>query len=93
LGPYIVDFVCLETRLVIEVDGGQHAIEEQRDEERDARLESQGFQVLRFWNHEALGNVGGVMEAIRQRLTTPSPGPSHQGRGVARCFPPGEGNP
>ena len=78
-----MDFASFEARLVIEVDGGQHAVEKQKDKERDAWLESQGFQVLRFWNHEVLGNIEGVMETIRQRLTTPSPNPSHQGRGVS----------
>ena len=68
---------------MIEVDGGQHAVEKQKDEERDAWLGSQGFQVVRFWNHEVLGNIDGVMETIRQSLTTPSPNPSHQGRGVS----------
>ncbi len=78
-----MDFASFEARLVIEVDGGQHAVEKQKDEERDAWLGSQGFQVLRFWNHEVLGNIDGVMEAIRQKLTTPSPNPSRQGRGVS----------
>jgi very-short-patch-repair endonuclease len=81
LGPYIVDFACLEARLVIEVDGGQHAVDKEKDVERDTWLRGQGFQVLRFWNNEVLGNTDGVLETIRQRLTTPSPNPSHQGRG------------
>jgi very-short-patch-repair endonuclease len=81
LGPFIVDFACLEARLVIEVDGGQHAVDKEKDEERDTWLRGQGFQILRFWNHEVLGNIDGVLETIRQRLTTPSPNPSHQGRG------------
>lgn len=53
IGPYIVDFVCFEARLVIEVDGGQHQ-DCNTDRIRDAWLESQGFRVLRFWNHEVL---------------------------------------
>jgi very-short-patch-repair endonuclease len=74
-----VDFACFEARLVIEVDGGQHAVEQQKDKERDAWLGSQGFQVLRFWNHEVLGNIDGVMETIRRGLTTPSPNPPAKG--------------
>ena len=77
-----MDFACLEVRLVIEVDGGQHAVEKERDEERDTWLASQGFQVLRFWNHEVLGNIDGVMENLRQGLSTPSPNPSRRGRGT-----------
>lgn len=78
----MVDFVCLKVGLVIEVDGGQHAIDKQRDQERDTWLGSQVFQVLRFWNHEVLGVIDGVIETIRRRLTTPSPNPSRQGRGT-----------
>ena len=50
LGPYIVDFVCLEKRLIIEVDGGQHSEQKAYDAERNTWLEVQGFHVLRFWN-------------------------------------------
>jgi very-short-patch-repair endonuclease len=66
IGDYIVDFVAFEKRLVIEVDGGQHAEEEKdKDMRRDAWLNSQGFRVLRFWNNEVLQNLEGVMETIR----------------------------
>jgi very-short-patch-repair endonuclease len=56
LGEFIVDFVCLEKRLVVEVDGGQHteALQAAHDSERSAWLEQQGFSVLRFWDHEVL---------------------------------------
>jgi very-short-patch-repair endonuclease len=53
IGPYIVDFVCYERRLVIELDGSQHA-ENRRDERRDAWLRSRGFEVMRFWNNDVL---------------------------------------
>ena len=56
---YIVDFACLEARLVIEVDGGQ-PFESQADKTRDAYLRSQGFRVLRFWNNDVLSNQDGV---------------------------------
>jgi very-short-patch-repair endonuclease len=80
VGRFIVDFVCYEKNLVIEVDGGQHAAQKQGDEERNNWLASQGFNVLRFWDNEVLGNIEGVMEVISKTLS-PSPSPSHQGRG------------
>ncbi len=80
LGSYIVDFVCLEKRLIIELDGGQHAEQKNYDNERDTWLRDQGFVVLRFWNNEVLGNIAGVMETIYNKLqNTPYLGPSLQG--------------
>jgi very-short-patch-repair endonuclease len=66
IGGYIVDFACLEKALVIEVDGGQHAEDTQaeKDRTRDRWLESEGFTVLRFWDHEVLANTLGVLEEI-----------------------------
>ncbi len=84
LGPCIVDFVCLPARLVIEVDGGQHAEQAERDRMRTAWLESQGFRVIRFWNNEVLGNVEGVLHVIGEHLSPespPPPAPSREGRG------------
>jgi len=77
MGRYIVDFVNFEKRVVIELDGGQHAIEKDTDKERDAWLKAQGFKVLRFWNNDISQNLEGVLEVIRKRLISPSPGPSH----------------
>ena len=68
VGAYIVDFLCFEKRLVVEVDGGQHA-ESQYDSERTAWLESRGFRVLRFWNTDVIGNVEGVRHAILEALS------------------------
>ena len=67
IGPYIVDFVSLERKLVIEIDGGQHNEEEakRRDEERTAWLERKGYRILRFWDNEVLRNMDGVLEKIR----------------------------
>ena len=74
IGPYIVDFVCYSEKLVIEVDGGQHAVQVDRDTARTRWLESQGFRVLRFWNNDVLGNSEAVFESIRQALpNTPPP--------------------
>jgi very-short-patch-repair endonuclease len=72
IGPYIVDFVCLEKRLIIELDGGQHAFPGVSDVERDAWLLAQGFTVLRFWNNEVLGNLAGVLDEIGRNLEPPA---------------------
>ncbi len=63
---YIVDFACLKSRLVIEIDGAQHGEDGHRlkDEERDLRLATAGFKVLRFWNNEVNENLDGVVETI-----------------------------
>jgi very-short-patch-repair endonuclease len=72
--PYIVDFICLEARLIIEVDGGQHGGRLVYDARRTVRLESKGYRVIRFWNHEVLGELEGVLEQIRAALIeAPSP--------------------
>jgi very-short-patch-repair endonuclease len=72
IGPYIVDFVCREQRLVIEVDGGQHAIDK-RDAVRDRWLAQHRYRVLRFWNNDVLGNMDGVLEMIAAALPPDSP--------------------
>jgi very-short-patch-repair endonuclease len=68
LGPFVVDFVCWGARLVIEVDGGQH-LECASDQARDRWMAENGFRVLRFWNHEVLGNVDGVLERIVEEVS------------------------
>jgi very-short-patch-repair endonuclease/succinate dehydrogenase flavin-adding protein (antitoxin of CptAB toxin-antitoxin module) len=90
LGNYIVDFVCFESRLVIEVDGGQH-LESDQDMQRDGWLRDQGFKVLRFWNNEVLGETEAVLEKIFQTIT-PSPQPSPaRGEGASPSPLAGEG--
>jgi len=83
LGPYVVDFLCAAKRLVIEIDGSQHG--EEVDRARTAWLEAQGYCVVRFWNSDVLGNLEGVVEAIRVQLASlpdvhdsPSPNPLPQ---------------
>ena len=66
---YVVDFLCSERRLIIEVDGGQHTPE--RDARRTAFLESQGFRIIRFWNNEVLENLEGVLVRIEEALSAP----------------------
>jgi very-short-patch-repair endonuclease len=67
IGPYVVDFVCREQRLIIEVDGGQHATDP-RDAVREGWLCDRGYRVLRFWNNDVLANTGGVLESIAAAL-------------------------
>ena len=68
LGKYIVDFVCLEKRLIIELDGGQHNAEAQRHYDRvgDQWLRSQGLQILRYWNNEIFDQWESIAEAVRK---------------------------
>jgi len=74
IGPFIVDFVCFEERLIIELDGGQHAERLAEDESRTRWLNSQGFRVLRFWNHWVFEDLDSVLEAIVIALEgTPPP--------------------
>jgi very-short-patch-repair endonuclease len=68
IGKYVVDFVSFERKLILEVDGGQHALVREKDKERDFWLESQGFRLLRFWNNEVIQNLDGVLEAIRENI-------------------------
>jgi very-short-patch-repair endonuclease len=68
IGPYIVDFFCPEAKLVIEVDGGQHNVEEEKDERRTPWLEERGFRVIRFWNNDVLSNTDGVMLTVLEKL-------------------------
>ena len=75
IGPYIVDFVCHDNGLVIEVDGGQHTEQANYDAERAAWLESRGYRVIRFWNNQVLEETDAVREAIFiavRRLSPPS---------------------
>lgn len=71
LGKYIVDFVSLENKLVVELDGGQHVASAVKDRERDHWLQEQGFTVLRFWDNEVLSNVTGVLKTIKHALAHP----------------------
>ena len=72
---YYLDFVCFDRRVVIELDGGQHADDAGRahDEIRDAVLRREGFHVLRFWNDEVNTNIDGVMETIFLALAAAAP--------------------
>lgn len=68
IGEYIVDFVCLKKKLIIEIDGGHHNLESEitKDESRTKWLESEGYRVIRFWNNDAITNIDGVITRIMQ---------------------------
>jgi very-short-patch-repair endonuclease len=72
IGPFIVDFVCREKRVIIEVDGGQHATDP-RDAARDEWLAQHRYCVLRFWNNDVLENIDGVLESIATALRAEGP--------------------
>jgi very-short-patch-repair endonuclease len=82
---FILDFVCLERHVIVELDGSQHVETERRDAYRTARLEVAGFEIIRFWNNEVSENLEGVLESIRQclkRRANPSPpNPPLEGEG------------
>jgi very-short-patch-repair endonuclease len=78
MGPYILDFVCLEKKLVVEVDGGQHRDQTvvKYDAERARWLQAQGFRILRFWNDQVIKETEAVMQLIWRKLSkTPPPPP------------------
>ena len=72
IGKYIIDFVNLERKIIIELDGGQH-LENKKDKLRDRWLKEQGYEILRFWDNEVFDNIEGVLELIREKLLSPSP--------------------
>ena len=76
IGPYIIDFVCFENRLVIEVDGGQHLERADYDAERTAWLESAGFRVVRFWNNQVLQEKDAYGKRFLRRFEILHPHPS-----------------
>jgi very-short-patch-repair endonuclease len=84
IGPYIVDFVCFGSRLIIEVDGGQH-LENERDAKRDAWLQAQGFVVVRVWNNDVLSRTEAVLDLLAERLPlSPNPSPA-RGEGSTKA--------
>ncbi len=82
IGKYVVDFVCLSKKTIIEVDGGQHAIESEQDLLRDKWLKEEGYIVLRYWNDQVLKEIDSVLEDIvnKMEITLPQPLPSREGR-------------
>ncbi len=68
IGCYIADFVCLNPKLIVEADGGQHLAQHHHDKQRSAYLQQQGFAVLRFWNDEILTQTETVLQVIADKL-------------------------
>ena len=64
VGKYIPDFVCVQKKLIIELDGSQHLEQEEYDQERTKYLEALGYKVIRFWNNDVMNNIDGVILAI-----------------------------
>ena len=83
--PYIADFVCMEAGLIIEIDGGQHASEQLRDEERSQFLKSVGYRTVRFWNNDVLLRINEVLRPFCRSWAAPHPHPSPEGRGKPRA--------
>ena len=86
IGQYIVDFICREKKIIIEIDGGQHNEKQniEYDNKRTEYLNSEGYQVVRFWNNEIDGNIGGVYERLKlvfevDNATPSQPSPSGEG--------------
>jgi very-short-patch-repair endonuclease len=74
IGPFIVDFVCIEKKIIIEVDGGQHALNTERDANRSEFLRNKGYRIIRFWNSDVLKEKNAVLEKILLHLReSPSP--------------------
>ena len=90
LGAHIADFLSVEAKLVVEVDGGQHDLQGEEDARRAQAMAALGYRTFRFWNHDVLQNIDGVLMTIQEAL----PSPSHRPHG--RRVPPspqmGEGN-
>ena len=81
IGPFVTDFCCVESGLIIELDGSQHIQQAQADQHRSRYLEQRGYRVLRFWDNEVLANIDGVMEQIVRVLNSPHPNPLPVGEG------------
>lgn len=88
LGPYFADFVSHSARLVVEIDGGQHATAESYDAARTTFLSGEGYRVIRFWNNDVMQNIEGVLATVAAALPPHPPTPdgagpslSHRGRG------------
>ncbi|WEN14765.1 endonuclease domain-containing protein [Rhodanobacter sp. AS-Z3] len=76
IDQYIVDFACTDAMLIIELDGGQHAEQQEYDERRTRHLEAKGYRVLRFWNNDALTKIESVLGVILETVASPAPHPN-----------------
>jgi len=69
IGPYVADFCCLEKRLIVELDGGQHVRQVRKDQQRTEWLEAAGYRVVRFWNRKIFEDIDSVVREIEAHLT------------------------
>lgn len=88
-GDFVLDFVCLDRKVVVEVDGSQHVLQSAADAARTAALQAAGFMVVRFWNNQVLKDIDGVLETVLQVLESdrqhhPHPSPPLEGEGEDR---------
>jgi len=82
IGPFICDFVARSMKLIVEIDGGQHAIEVEQDAQRTRFLAGQGSRVIRFWNNDVMERIEGVILEIERAIAArPSPDPSRKREG------------
>ena len=84
IGPYVVDFLCREKRLIIEIDGGQHS-ENEQDRVRDQWLTKHNYRLMRIWNNDVMSNMDGVLEAIAAAIRVENP--PHPDRSAIRPLP------
>ena len=83
VGPYVLDFVCLEAGLAVELDGAQHALQADHDARRTEYLSRLGLRVLRYWDNQALSETSAVLEDVLRNLgPSPQPSPRERGEGV-----------
>ena len=93
IGPNVADFCCLDAKLIVELDGGQHQDQHIYDKTRDAWLKQHGFRVLRFWNNQVMNELDAVVEVIAAHLRPHPSLPPQAGEGANASPPPlaGEG--
>lgn len=84
LGKYIVDFICIDARLIIEIDGSQHIERKELDKVRTDYLIRLDYKVIRYWNHQVLNQTTDVLEDIRSHLLSPPPSPLLEGGGTEK---------
>jgi len=81
IGPFIADFCCVQSKLIVEIDGGHHAARTAADTARSAYLTQLGYRVLRFWNRDVLNDTDAVLDCIAAALSSPHPDPLPEGEG------------
>ncbi|MBI3043242.1 MAG: endonuclease domain-containing protein [Betaproteobacteria bacterium] len=86
ISPYVADFVCVETGLIIEIDGSQHVVDRSRDAERARFFERIGYRTVRYWDNDVLLRTSEVLEAILLELGSPHPHPLPRGEGALESF-------